>query len=630
MMVRFFQHGDGSGRAAVEYLLAEEVAAYTADRNRIAGRTVRRDVMPEVLSGDPDLTRALIDSNTRKWRYTSGVVAFHADDDPSEAQQAAVMADFEKAAFAGLERDQANILWVRHVHMGNVELHFLIPRVELYGNRSFNPVPPGSEAYFNAFRDYWNARAGWVSPEEAARKRMIRPVFDFGDRKSVKETIQTLIIQGIEAGEIRNHADVRAALADLDGLEFKPLSEKQLDKRRKADAEEARGGRPRKRDTRITMRIAGTSDSQNTFRLEDRIFHEDWTADEYFAAKPASEGRDPNPRDRSPDPRDVERLRAAFHARVERRAAKNHARYARPRKAERADPRPDGQSGRGTSPQDTAGDGGAGCQPEGMAHGDVEDDAADLSDRGLADLLGAVDGGTVDLSQAAEHDGGAGAGNVWPRRGEGEPWPWRAWPGAEPAARRHAGRLSSPQPERRRSLRRNRNHEVNHGAPATDALRDRIAARCRRTEHGIRGWFEERQRLAERVRDFASRIQSLRDRLGETLDRLGAAAGGISATVGGWLTRRSALREEAEQSKPKPRGTAPGVVLLWPEILSKRKDTTMKTGQSIIDQIQDALGEMEDTGFLDELVNNTEMVGEDVEPPSPKTPRTQDKPTEPR
>lgn len=56
----------------------------------------------------------------------------------------------------------------------------------------------------------------------------------------------------------------------------------------------------------------------------------------------------------------------------------------------------------------------------------------------------------------------------------------------------------------------------------------------------------------------------------------------------------------------------------------------MKTGQSIIDQIQDALGEMEDTGFLDDLVNNTEMVGEDVEPSSPKTPRTQDKPTEPR
>ena len=127
MMVRFFTHGDGSGRAAVEYLLAEEVAAYTDDRKRIAGQTVRRDVLPEVLSGDPNLTRAMIDSNTRKWRYASGVVAFHADDDPSEAHQAAVMRDFEAAAFAGLERDQANILWVRHKHMGNVELHFLIP-----------------------------------------------------------------------------------------------------------------------------------------------------------------------------------------------------------------------------------------------------------------------------------------------------------------------------------------------------------------------------------------------------------------------------------------------------------------------------------------------------------------------
>lgn len=556
MMVRFFTHGDGSGRAAVEYLLAEEVAAYTEDRERIAGQTVRRDVLPEVLSGDPDLTRALIDSNTRKWRYTSGVVAFHAEDDPSEADQAAVMADFEKAAFAGLERDQANILWVRHRHMGNVELHFLIPRVELYGNRSFNPAPPKSEAYFNAFRDYWNARACWISPEAPSRKRMVKPVFDFGDRQGIKETIQTLIIQRIEAGEISNHAHVRAALAELDGLEFKPLTDKQLEKRRKADAEEARGGKRRRRDSRITMRVTGTSDSLHTFRLEDRIFHEDWTADEYFAAKPASEGRDTKPDDRSANPGDVERLRAAFVASVERRAAKNHARYARPRKAERADPRPDGHPGRGTGPQDTAGDSRAGSQPEGMAHCDVENHAADLPDRGLADLLGALDGGAADLSRTTEHDGEAGAGTVRSRKGEGEPWPWRPWPGAEPAARRHAGRLSDPKPERRRSLRRDRNHEVDHVTPATDAIRDRIAARCRRTEHDIRGWFEERQRLAERVRDFASRIQSLRDRLGETLDRLGAAAGGIAASVGGWLTRRSAQRNEVKQSKPKRRGTA--------------------------------------------------------------------------
>lgn len=73
MMVRFFSHGDGLGRSAVEYLVAKEVAAYTGDRKRIPGKTVRREVAPEVLSGDPDLTCRLINSNARKWRYTSGV-----------------------------------------------------------------------------------------------------------------------------------------------------------------------------------------------------------------------------------------------------------------------------------------------------------------------------------------------------------------------------------------------------------------------------------------------------------------------------------------------------------------------------------------------------------------------------
>jgi len=104
---------------------------------------------------------------------------------------------------------------------------------------------------------------------------MAKPVFDLYDRKQIKEAIQSLICQKIEAGEIHNHADVRSALAELDDFEFKPMTEKQIEKRRKADALEAKGGKPRRRDTRINMRVAGTSDSQNTFRLEDRIFHGD-------------------------------------------------------------------------------------------------------------------------------------------------------------------------------------------------------------------------------------------------------------------------------------------------------------------------------------------------------------------
>gem|GEM_PF-2523165 len=544
MMVRFFTHGDGSGRSAVEYLLASEVPAYTEDRKRIPGKTVRREVAPEVLSGDPDLTSHLIDSNTRKWRYTSGVVAFHVEDDPSEAQQADVMREFETAAFAGLEADQANILWVRHRHMGNTELHFLIPRVELHGNRSFNPAPPGSERLFNSFRDYWNARESWVSPDEPERKRMIKPVFDLGDRKSIKETIQTLLLQKIEAGEVRNHTDVRAVLSELDGIEFKPLTEKQLEKRRKAEAEEARGGKPRRRDTRITMPVAGTSDSQNTFRLEDRIFHETWTSDEYFAAKPASEGGDTKPRHRRADPADVERLRAAFVTSVERRAAKNRSRYARPRKAERFTQRPDDPRDRGTGQQNPGRDSSIGREPEGMAHRDLEDDAADLLGRGLSDLLGALDGGATDLSGATVEDRNAGAGNIRSGGHARDPWPWRLGPGGQPTAGRNTGKLSGAQSWRRRSLRRNSPNEVSYVTPSINALRDSVVARCRRSERNLRSWFEERQRVSDRVGEFAERLRTVRERLREALERFGTTARRVEAAIAGWLTEKSAKKKE--------------------------------------------------------------------------------------
>lgn len=555
MMVRFFDHGDGSGAAAVEYLLAAEVAAYTKDRKRIPTQTVRRDVLPDLLAGDPNLTRHLIDSNTRKWRYTSGVVAFHADDAPSDDQQAAVMRDFEKAAFTGLEVDQANILWVRHQHMGNVELHYLIPRVELYGNRSFNPAPPGSEKYFNTFRDYWNARAGWVSPEEPERKRMTKPVFDLGDRKQIKETIQTLIVQKIEVGEIHTHADVRAVLAKLDGLEFKPLTEKQLEKRRKADAIEAEGAKPRRRETRLTMRIAGTSDSQNTLRLEDRIFHEDWTADEYFAAKPASEGREPISRNRRADPGDVERLRAAFDASVERRTEKNRARYERARNAERSDPQPNSTSDRGSGRQDTASDKCVGREPEGMADGHLEDHAADLSGRGLADLLGALDGRAADIPESGDSIASNQPSDLWLGWGESDPWPWWLGTGSEPAPGRRAGRLSGAKSERRNSLHRNARDEVNHELYPTDALRDRTLARCRRTEHHLRDWFEERKFLTERVRESEARIRSVRDRVRDTLERLAETARQLEAACRKWLTRSKSSPNQTNNQSRKSRPT---------------------------------------------------------------------------
>ena len=110
MITRFFPHGGGSGAKVVEYLLSAEVAAYDDDRRRIKGQTVKRDILPEVLAGHAETTQMLIDSNHRKWRYTSGVIAFSVEDAPSEEEQVEVMASFGRAAFAGMDADQTNIL----------------------------------------------------------------------------------------------------------------------------------------------------------------------------------------------------------------------------------------------------------------------------------------------------------------------------------------------------------------------------------------------------------------------------------------------------------------------------------------------------------------------------------------
>ncbi len=63
MMIRFFKFGDGSGRSAIDYLLAKEVPAYDDNRNRIRDQVEVRSPLPEVLRGDAGQTVDLIDSN---------------------------------------------------------------------------------------------------------------------------------------------------------------------------------------------------------------------------------------------------------------------------------------------------------------------------------------------------------------------------------------------------------------------------------------------------------------------------------------------------------------------------------------------------------------------------------------
>lgn len=255
MLIKFFRNGQGGGSGPVGYLVERDVVAY--DQNRNAIRDERGDVMlfareplPDVLRGDAELMRALIDACPHQWTYRAGVIAFTAEDAPSHAQQRQVMDAFEGLAFAGLEADQRDILWVRHSHEGRVELHFVTPRMELVSGRSLNIAPPGYQKHYDALRDVLNKEHGWTDPMTLERARETVSLIESVRRGDARELIHVWIVQRIETGEIRDRQSMTEALTAA-GFDL-----------------------PRAGKNYITVRDPETDER---WRLKGDLFREDWT-----------------------------------------------------------------------------------------------------------------------------------------------------------------------------------------------------------------------------------------------------------------------------------------------------------------------------------------------------------------
>lgn len=157
MLVKFFARGKGLGSGPVEYITRKD--------NPTTSKL--REPAPSVLRGDPLITQQLIDGLNFQHKYKSGVLSFAPEDAPTNEQIERLMDSFEKYAFAGLEADRYDILWVKHTHTENerVELHFVIPCVELSTGKSINIAPPGWQKYFDPWRDYWNITQEWARPD---------------------------------------------------------------------------------------------------------------------------------------------------------------------------------------------------------------------------------------------------------------------------------------------------------------------------------------------------------------------------------------------------------------------------------------------------------------------------------
>ena len=218
MHLKFLPHGKGSARAAAEYLVGER----DAEGNEREGI--------EALRGNPDMVAAVADSLDFERKYRSAVIAWAPDDRPTEGQIEAVLDEFEKTAWAGLEPDR--YAWTAVLHRergGGVHAYVLAAQCDLQTGRSLYIAPPGWQRTFDPLRDAFNHEHGWSRPDDPLSARAQRPGHvAYIEASKLRAGLEhepdprTLnrdyLVQRVEHGAVKGRADMVSALEDV-GLE---------------------------------------------------------------------------------------------------------------------------------------------------------------------------------------------------------------------------------------------------------------------------------------------------------------------------------------------------------------------------------------------------------------------------
>ena len=302
MLVKFIARGTGSAQAAADYLTRETDSQ----------GAVRDDVT--VLRGDPDQVAAVADALAFEHKYTSGVIAWAPEDQPSDQDIGRVLDEFEQTAWAGLAPDRYAWAAVRHREAdGGVHVHVLAARCDLETGKSLNIAPPGWEQTYGPLVEACNLDQGWSRPDDPARARVQQPGHrayreaaalraGIAHEADPRDQIQDYLLQRVEAGTVRDRAGVVAALQEA-GLEV-----------------------PRQGDHYVTVR---DPDTEQRWRLKGALYEHDFQRDRFERPAPAPD------RDREPeDGRDRRARAAAVWRDVERKRA-SQAAYRRGRYGDR-------------------------------------------------------------------------------------------------------------------------------------------------------------------------------------------------------------------------------------------------------------------------------------------------------
>ena len=194
MICQVFDNGTDASGSEVDYNMNQEL-----HENSVT-----------VWKGDPRFTKSLIKRNKNTWRYTSGVLSFSEPNLPRKAKHE-IMSLFEKTIVPGFNLNQYDILWNEHLTHNRLELHWIIPRVELSSGKSMSVY--SHEKDFKKkdfFQSYINARYGLTSPVKLLYGLTQKPrkynIED--DRDILASSIHENVIQEIENGRVNNRNEL--------------------------------------------------------------------------------------------------------------------------------------------------------------------------------------------------------------------------------------------------------------------------------------------------------------------------------------------------------------------------------------------------------------------------------------
>jgi hypothetical protein len=265
--IKFLRHGAGSPHSAIQYLLR------LRDHKNVPRTQIK------VLRGDPQQFSAIAASLPFALRYTSGVVAWSRDDNPSDAEIDAVLDDYLRLALGGLDPNRHSWCAVLHRDQdGASHVHVLHARVDLETGLSLNVAPPNHLAAFDNLRDFYNYSRGWDRPDDPTRARLVQPshpleaqqlryMWASGEpttRSAAKAKITDYLLQRIVEGSVKDRADMVLALAEIGTV-----------KRQGKDY--------------ISLAVQGF---EQHIRLKGLLFHDEFSSDTY------GKNRSTNTRDR--------------------------------------------------------------------------------------------------------------------------------------------------------------------------------------------------------------------------------------------------------------------------------------------------------------------------------------------